>query len=359
MMAPGRLLASEYARQLLLVLGFNAVIAGFLTLLMPHGFGTVLLTSQSIGLSIFSLSCAMPLLHLDEGKLRWARLAAIPLGGVAGLLLASLLGGEPVVAEIVRKPRQLAANLAGAVIFGAAISYYFHSREALQIQAQQLREQALQQATSERALAEANLKVLQAQMEPHFLFNTLSNVIGLIDDRPAQASRMLENLTAYLRGTLQRTRAGATTLGDEAALLRAYLEIHGVRMGKRLRWSVDVPDGLRPLPLPPLLLQPLVENALRHGLEGRPEGGEVSVRASLDGDRLVCEVVDTGLGLTGDPAPGIGLANVRARLAALYGPDAGMEVRPNEPRGLRLKLTIPIAWATLAALSPAPAQEKA
>jgi LytS/YehU family sensor histidine kinase len=156
---------------------------------------------------------------------------------------------------------------------------------------------------------------------------------------------MLENLVAYLRASLQRTRAGPTTLGEELTLVRAYLEIQGVRMGARLRWAIEVPDDLRALELPPLILQPLVENAVRHGLEPRPGGGSVAVRARREEGDLVLEVEDTGLGLTGDPTPGIGLSNVRARLAALYPERASLQVRQSGTEGLSVRMTIPLPGA--------------
>ena len=333
---------AEFRRTALLVLTFNTLIAVFLRTLVPRPFGELLIISQSIGLSIFLLNIALTPLRSRVTLLRWGRVFSIPLGGALGALIASLLGAKHSSGQFFGHPGDLALWLGCALVFGAIISNYFHSREELAAQAARLREEELARATNEQKLVEANLKMLQAQMEPHVLFNTLSNILGLIDERPADAKQMLSNFTSYLRGSLQRTREGATTLGDEADLLRAYLEIQAVRMGRRLRYTLDVPDELRGLPLPPLLLQPLVENAVRHGLEHRLEGGEIEIRAAREDNALVLRVRDTGVGLSGDAAPGIGLANVKVRLQALYGAGASMVIRPNQPQGLSAEMTIPL-----------------
>jgi LytS/YehU family sensor histidine kinase len=308
---------------------------------LPYRFYEVFTTSQCIGLCILAVSLPFDSLRRRGGAFQLVSLVTVPVGGLAGVMLGgAILRGSP-FALLTNEDRQLGVILSSALVFGGAATYWFQSRDELAEQRAQLREQALRHAESERRLAEANLKVLQAQMEPHFLFNTLSNVQGLIETRPGEAARMLANLTAYLRASLQRTRAGATTLGHELELVRAYLEIQSVRMGPRLRWSVDAAPGLLELPFPPLTLQPLVENAVRHGLEHRTEGGEVRVAVRADGDALVLEVADTGIGLHGDAAAGVGLANVRERLRGLYGPEALVEIRPNAPEGLRVSLRVP------------------
>jgi AcrR family transcriptional regulator len=342
--AGGKWTLATFARRLGLVVAFNTLIAVFMVILVPDNFWSVLLPCQCIGLSIFSINAALGPLCSRRG-LRWLSVLAIPLGGLVGIIATSLITEGAVGTGVLTQPTKLGAWLGGTLVFGSAITYYFHSREELAERKEQLQQQEVAQATQQQRLAEAHLKLLQAQMEPHFLFNTLSNILGLIDDRPAEARRMLANLTSYLRGSLQRTREGATTLGDEVDLLRAYLEIQAVRMGGRLHYAVEVADELRPLPLAPLLLQPLVENAVRHGLEPRIEGGEVEVRASREGDGLVLRVRDTGVGLTGSAAPGIGLANVRSRLQALHGERASMVIRPNKPQGLVVELMVPLGGA--------------
>jgi sensor histidine kinase YesM len=201
----------------------------------------------------------------------------------------------------------------------------------------------LHRAEYERQLTETELKLLQAQIEPHFLFNTLSNVLQLVDGDPRAAKRMLVNLTSYLRASLQRTRTGATMLGEELDLVRAYLEIQAERMGARLAWCIDCAPELRGLPLPPLLLQPLVENAVRHGLEPSRGGGEVRVLARREADVLVLEVQDTGVGIGAGSGSGVGLANIRARVRAVSQGEGRMVIQSHVPHGLCVRIALPLA----------------
>ena len=331
-----------FGRDVAIVLALDTLIAAFLVTFVPAGFWHVFTYSQSIGLTICAVSWLLKLVARDHRPGLALTLAAVPLGGGVGTWLGSRLTGSDLGSLLAEHPRVLLTTLGAALLFGTAISYYFFARSELAEREARLRQDRVERLTDEQRLAEASLKLLQAQIEPHFLFNTLSNLVGLIEADPPAARRMLENLVAYLRASLQRTRAGPTTLGEELTLVRAYLEIQGVRMGSRLRWAIEVPDELRALELPPLLLQPLVENAVRHGLEPRPGGGSVAVRATRAGRDLVLEVEDTGLGLTGDPAPGIGLTNVRARLAAIYPERSSLQVKPNGSEGLSVRITIPL-----------------
>ena len=195
----------------------------------------------------------------------------------------------------------------------------------------------------EKANLDARLRSLQAQIEPHFLFNTLANVSALIDSSPQKARQAVDRLSDYLRTSLDRMREGATTLGQELDSVRAYLEISSVRMGPRLRWEIDAGNTPAAFPLAPLLIQPLVENAVRHGLEPEVSGGTVSVEVRRREQALVIEVTDTGRGMTETSGTGLGLANVRERLRALYGPDARLTLEQNDPKGLRARLEIPVA----------------
>jgi LytS/YehU family sensor histidine kinase len=205
-----------------------------------------------------------------------------------------------------------------------------------------LREANLQQLASEKQLIEAHLKLLQAQIEPHFLFNTLSNVLSLIDEEPKRASMMLENFTKYLRVSLQRTRQEQTTLKDELDLLRNYLDIHTIRMGERLKYHIEVPEIFYPINLPPLLLQPLVENAIKHGLAPSLEGGTIHISATAENNILNIIIIDTGIGLQGEYGTGMGLNNVRARMRALYGEQAKITIMQNIPCGVYITLSIPL-----------------
>ena len=193
---------------------------------------------------------------------------------------------------------------------------------------------------------EAQLKLLQAQIEPHFLFNTLANVLSLIDADPPRARGMLEAFVDYLRHSLHQQRRDETSVGAELALAQAYLQLLAARMDDRLRFEIAASDAAREARIPPLLLQPLVENAIRHGLEPKIEGGTVRIDARCLGDRLQLAVTDDGQGLdaprrAGIRNNGVALANIRERLAARYGSRATLRLEPLQP-GTRALLDIPL-----------------
>lgn len=197
---------------------------------------------------------------------------------------------------------------------------------------------------------EAQLSALNAQIEPHFLFNTLANVKRLYETAPERGRDMLVSLIAYLRAALPSMRSGVSTLGQELALARNYLTILQMRMGDRLRFRIDADAALLAAPLPPMVLPTLVENAIKHGLAPLPEGGHIEIRARRDagagGDgagMLSIEVRDNGQGFTGSGGSGVGLANTRARLAAMFGHGARLELESAAPRGVVARLVVP--WA--------------
>lgn len=201
-------------------------------------------------------------------------------------------------------------------------------------------------ATAERAAALAQLKALEAQVEPHFLYNTLAHVTTLIDREPATAKRMLDRLIVLLRASAAGGANGGSSLGEQAAHMRAYLEIVAMRLGPRLTWTIDVPASLAGRAIPPAILQPLVENAVKHGIEPAMAGGAIAITASESGGRMLLEVADTGAGFgTTTSAPGrstgLGLANLRARLAALYGTNAQVAITENRPSGVRVSVSLP------------------
>jgi sensor histidine kinase YesM len=197
----------------------------------------------------------------------------------------------------------------------------------------------------QRQALQAQLQLLQAQIEPHMLFNTLANLQGLIALDPARAQRMLDQLIQFLRGTLSSSRAESSTLAQEFALQEAYLGLMAVRMGERLTYSFDLPDALRGQRIPPMLLQPLVENAIAHGLEPTIAGGHVTLAARSAGDRLVLSVTDNGRGP--DAGPGkegtnVGLANTRERVKALFGAGADVTLTAALGGGAVASIVLPI-----------------
>ena len=188
---------------------------------------------------------------------------------------------------------------------------------------------------------EARLQALQAQVEPHFLFNTLAHVKWLYRRDPERGRRMLDRLVDYLQAALPRLRQADATLGEELQLTQAYLDIHQLRIGGRLAFAIEVPDEIARLRFPPLMLLTLVENAIKHGIAPQTEGGTIVIRARADERSLRIEVRDTGAGLRQYAGTGIGLANVRARLAALFGAGARLVIEPNMPHGVVAAIEIP------------------
>jgi signal transduction histidine kinase len=212
-----------------------------------------------------------------------------------------------------------------------------------------------------RQAAEARVAAVSAQVEPHFLFNTLASIDHLIETDPPRASRMQKSLIALLRATLPSLRedsalGGVRTLGQEADVIIPYLDIMKVRMEDRLQAEVDIPDGLRSAQFPPLMLQGLVENAIKHGLEPKAEGGRLSVKAHIVDGVLALSVRDTGVGLpSSDTASsaktsgtGTGLANIRERLQLLYGPQAQLVLSSPPEGGTLATLTLPYQVQTAA-----------
>lgn len=236
--------------------------------------------------------------------------------------------------------------LLGIVISAVLASIFFARERQARAEAAFERERARVEAAEHQSLL-AQLKLLEAQIEPHFLYNTLANVIGLVDADPAAAKHMLERLVDYLRRASAASTTAATTLGTQIELLRAYLDLIVLRMGRRLSYRIDVPTELASEALPPMLLQPLAENAIKHGLEPKVAGGEVTIGARRDGAMLVLTVQDDGAGfrVTRPDGPGaIGLANLRARLASLYGDRARLIIEDANP-GTRASIELPMEAA--------------
>ena len=233
--------------------------------------------------------------------------------------------------------RQDPGSMTGSLLSALLISFLFYMFFAMKNR----------QIAAERRATEARLKLLQGQIEPHFLFNTLANVASLMEHDTPRARLMLETFVDYLRASLGSLRVDEHTLGDELVLIDAYLRIIQIRMDTRLAYRIDVPDALRALPLPALTLQPLVENAVQHGLEPKIEGGTVSVTAHLDGPRLVLTVTDDGLGLAITPpqqhrgGSGTALANIRERLSEAHGSAASLSITSGTNGGVRAMLTLP------------------
>ncbi|MGL6110659.1 MAG: sensor histidine kinase [Rubrivivax sp.] len=232
------------------------------------------------------------------------------------------------------------------VVASIIIKATYKGRMQAEAQAARATETAEAEALK-RQVVEARMAAMQAQVEPHFLFNTLASIDHLIETDAPRASRMQKNLIALLRASMPTMReanaSGARNLGRELALVRPYLEILKMRMEERLHTVIDVPEGLLSAELPPMMLQSLVENAIKHGLEPKAEGGTLTLRAQIVHGRLALSVADTGLGFgrSATAGTGVGLANIRERLALLYGTKAALGVADNPGGGTIATLTVP------------------
>jgi len=231
--------------------------------------------------------------------------------------------------------------LAIGVIFGSIITYFFSSREQIAESQAQIQEEKIKRLTSEKKAAEANLKLLQAQIEPHFLFNTLSNVLSLLDTDPQKGKSMLVDFVQYLRASLLKIREDKAALGQEMEMIRAYLSIFKVRMGDRLNYKIELPQNLETISFPSMLIQPLVENAIKHGLEPKVDGGEIMIRGIEQDGILRLDILDTGMGFKGERDSGMGLSNIRERLQSLYGNSGRLILEENQPQGLKATIEVP------------------
>ena len=324
---------------LIATLVFNTLIAGFLTALgFGGGFAVNLVFSQCAGLSILALIQMVLRLPLNGMVRGTGVVAAVVAGALVGGMLGRLLTGLGASPDGSHETQALLIGL----LFGSIAAGFFWLRQRNAQLERDLQARELARLEAEKQSLAAQLRMLQAQIEPHFLFNSLANVAALIDTDRKLAGSLLDALIRYLRSSLARTRAEGGTLGDEVALLTAYLEVLKVRMGNRLDYRFDIVPELLAAAFPPMLLQPLVENAIRHGLEPKVAGGRITVSAQKQGERLRIAVADDGLGFGETPGDGIGVRNVRDRLAALYGPAARLELSSGVGAGATATMSIPL-----------------
>jgi sensor histidine kinase YesM len=331
-------------RSLFITVVFCTVIALFLTSVRFGGtrFLSNFIFSQCLGIAIFL--CVFLVHHvlkpINPLMQFTAVMIAIIVGSIGGSLLGFFVIGENPSRFISEYDYFIHIVLVG-LLFGSIITYYFFSRERIRSTEALMQEEKIKRLTSEKRAVETNLRLLQAQIEPHFLFNTLSNILSLLDTDLKKGRSMLMDLIRYLRTSLTKTRAEITTLGQEMEMIKAYLNIFKVRMEGRLRYRIDIPDNIKKLPFPPMLLQPLVENAIKHGIEPKIEGGEVTIRARKNGDIIRVELADTGTGLHEDGDMGFGLSNVRERLQSLYVDRGRLILEENRPSGLKAIIEVP------------------
>lgn len=324
--------------------------------------------SQSIGLSMFTLigiprhalwGDGPPSKKLFPWIVIGAVLIGVPLGQWIARTILCLNGNS----AMPWRADSLRMSFIIAMLAALGATYFYWSRGKLAALQRQAALDALEREEAEKQVVRAQLMALQAQIEPHFLFNSLAHVDVLIARDPAGARRLLQHLIGFLRTSLSHARAEQCTLAQEFALLRAYLDIQALRFGNRLRFSVALDDAIANIVIPPMLIQPLVENAVVHGIEPAREGGEIALSARLaahnEGERLVLEVRDTGVGFGNDGAKGsgLGLTHVRERLSRLFDGDARLTITETVPHGVTIIVELPLAREATGAPAQADAPE--
>ena len=333
MQLPQHMIASLSKRNLhirfLQVLAFNTLIACGVALGSPHAFYIDLVYSQSIGLLIWTWIDVLGPLIAGLDRSRRFMLCWVPLGIVIGYIGGNFVGDQFTGFSFVdfwrARPNIAVGFLILTFAAGVAASYYFASED-------RFAKNALAQEALQRQATQAQLALLQSQLEPHMLFNTLANLRALIGTDANRATAMLDRLNDYLRATLGASRASVQPLSNEFARLSDYLELMAIRMGPRLSFALDLPTALANVPIPSLLLQPLVENSIKHGLEPKVAGGRIEVSARLAPDgRVHIQVRDTGVGLAphAQAPEGFGLAHVKERLQNAYGVLGTIEIIAN------------------------------
>jgi len=200
----------------------------------------------------------------------------------------------------------------------------------------------LERERANRQQLEAELRLMKAQIEPHFLFNTLGAVQQLAEGKAPQASALTSELITFLRATMTSLRADTISLADDSAVCTAYLRIMQVRLGARLAFAIDCPPDLADFQLPTTLLLTLVENAVKHGIERAPDGGRIDISATREKDRVVIKVADTGAGFGATVGQGVGLQHIHDRLALVYGDSASLTIEENTPAGVIARLYLPL-----------------
>ena len=327
---------------------FWALAATLLFFLAPglETFPRLLVFSECVGLTM--VACVLLLRRTRQ----FARLApttrwlltgviAIPTGYFVGHQIAFLLLGEPM--RMVGREHLSMIPIIFTVLVGGLGLHHYATRE-------QLAKEAAARSEAQRLAVESQLRLLRAQLEPHMLFNTLANLRSLVREDVERAESMIDQLIVYLRSALAASQTESVALSREFAQLRAYLDIMSLRMGPRLAYRLDLPASLEETMVPSMLLQPLVENAIKHGLEPKVGPGSIEVVACATSSGIEIRVSDSGLGLPADedagpsarPAnPNYGLQHVRDRLRAVYGPAARLSLERRDPTGVCAVVRIP------------------
>jgi sensor histidine kinase YesM len=343
------MMRNDFIRTAGFILLITLVVATGLTYTNPDRLVDNLLSSfvfsACIGLSIQGIITLL--------RKRFARLSTVRrLASLFGVYLVAGFAGTEIGYLILRfgffsgqfdigsHIRLLLLNLILATVFGSAAALYISLRGTAERMARKLKEKEMNEERLERLKTRAELDALQAKINPHFLFNTLNSIASLISENPAAAESTVEKLAELFRYTLQRSGNGTVRLSEELEIVRSYLEIEKVRFGDRLRFAIRADESLNDFQIPPLLIQPLVENSIKHVVAGEPLGGSVDVDVTRGTESCVIAVSDSGKGFseTGED-PGFGLKSIRERLSLAYGDRASLRVQEGAPQ---IQITIPL-----------------
>ena len=336
--------AIRAAKAFLFQFSFNTLLALFWSaILQGSGFSENFFFCQGIGITVFFLT--LPILSLLKFKHLLLRPILVTLAGIAATLgltwILSAVSGRNIPALIDNRYGLYIQTLLLNTMFVIITGFTIISREKMTAAQAHMQQERIMRLTSEKRAAETHLKFLQAQIEPHFLFNTLSTILSLLDSDSNKGKAMLIDFIRYLRISLSKTRRESSTIEEEITLVTAFLGLYKVRMEERLEFEIQLPDNLKRHPMPPMIVQPLVENAIRHGLQDKRSGGKIFIRVGRAEDRIRLEVADTGNGFDTERPGGTGLSNVRSRLKSIYGDAARLILEDNRPSGLRATIEVP------------------
>ena len=335
----------------ILLTAMLAVVCGFVFAVVGHfptsavGFGEQLRISMcysfAIGYSIHLVSRIFgPITRVRLRKRPYfVRLIVNVALWIGGTMMGFGIAGTVLDHGFRQPDHTILSVLAGTVVLSIITGLALRQQAFREILAE--REKA-ERSEVQRTLALSRLRLLQAQIEPHFLFNTLANVSSLIDVDAKRARVMLDQFTLLLRALLDQTRQNTTTLRKELQVAEAYLSVLKIRMGERLSYRIEVPPELAGKEIPAMLLQPIVENAVKHGIEPRMNGGMVCVTATAEGDQLVLAVKDNGVGFVPNSVESVGLGAIRERLTVQFGETAKLEVSRTEDQWTQVAIRIPL-----------------
>lgn len=338
---------NSIGKDMALTFVFNTLVALILYFWMfeTHFFIDVWIVSQCIGLLI----CLFIVLTLAYAQIttRMQLFLKITIGLIAGAVSGAFTGviflyfkyDKPFVAYF---QNSFSKNFLLGVFFAIPITYFLLSLTKFKDYENQLQTEKIKTLTLEKQAVVEALKSLQAQIEPHFLFNTLSNLKSLLDEDVDKGKLMLDELNGFLKISLYRTRQETISLSQELELVRHYLNIYKIRMGERLSYEIIADKEVKKMSLSPLIIQPLVENSIKYGLEPKIEGGTIKIHCSIKNKFLIIKILDTGCGLDTNHEIGIGINNVSQRLNNLYGAESCLTIKENEPCGTKAVIKVPI-----------------